>query len=57
VVDEFSVMDVILANKLVKAILAGAHLLMAGDVDQLPQVGAGEVLRDLLAASAIPRCA
>jgi exodeoxyribonuclease V alpha subunit len=55
VVDESSMMDVILANKLVKAIPAGAHLLLVGDVDQLPSVGAGEVLRDLLAASAIPR--
>ena len=57
VVDESSMMDVILANKLVKAIPAGVHLLMVGDVDQLPSVGAGEVLRDLLAASTIPRCA
>jgi exodeoxyribonuclease V alpha subunit len=55
VVDESSMMDVILANKLVKAIPAGAHLLMVGDVDQLPSVGAGEVLRDLLAAGTIPR--
>jgi exodeoxyribonuclease V alpha subunit len=55
VVDEASMMDVILANKLVKAIPAGAHLLLVGDVDQLPSVGAGEVLRDLLAAGAIPR--
>ena len=55
VVDEASMMDVILANKLVKAIPAGAHLLMVGDVDQLPSVGAGEVLRDLLAAGTIPR--
>ena len=55
VVDESSMMDVILANKLVKAIPAGAHLLLVGDVDQLPSVGAGEVLRDLLAASTIPR--
>ena len=55
VVDESSMMDVILANKLVKAIPAGAHLLLVGDVDQLPPVGAGEVLRDLLAAAAIPR--
>src|SRR4029077_9340299 len=39
----------------VKAIPAGAHLLMVGDVDQLPSVGAGEVLRDLLAAGPIPR--
>jgi exodeoxyribonuclease V alpha subunit len=55
VVDESSMLDVILANKLVKAIPAGAHLLMVGDVDQLPSVGAGEVLRDLLAAGTIPR--
>jgi exodeoxyribonuclease V alpha subunit len=48
-------MDVILANKLARAIPAGAHLLMVGDVDQLPSVGAGEVLRDLLAAGTIPR--
>ena len=55
VVDECSMMDVILANKLVKAIPDGAHLLLVGDVDQLPSVGAGEVLRDLLAANIIPR--
>jgi exodeoxyribonuclease V alpha subunit len=55
VVDEASMMDVILANKLVKAIPEGAHLLLVGDVDQLPSVGAGEVLRDLLAANSIPR--
>jgi exodeoxyribonuclease V alpha subunit len=55
VVDESSMMDVILANKLVRAIPPGAHLLLVGDVDQLPSVGAGEVLRDLLAAGAIPR--
>ncbi|CAJ62828.1 MULTISPECIES: SF1B family DNA helicase RecD2 [Frankia] len=55
VVDESSMMDVILANKLVKAVPPGAHLLLVGDVDQLPSVGAGEILRDLLAADAIPR--
>jgi exodeoxyribonuclease V alpha subunit len=55
VVDESSMMDVVLANKLVKAIPPGAHLLLVGDVDQLPSVGAGEVLRDLLAAEVIPR--
>jgi exodeoxyribonuclease V alpha subunit len=55
VVDEASMLDLILANKLVKAIPPGAHLLLVGDVDQLPSVGAGEVLRDLLAADAIPR--
>ena len=56
VVDEASMLDLILANKLVKAVPPGAHLLLVGDVDQLPSVGAGEVLRDLLAAGhASPR--
>ncbi|MEW1914330.1 ATP-dependent RecD-like DNA helicase [Kitasatospora sp. NPDC085895] len=49
VVDEASMLDLILANKLAKAVAPGAHLLFVGDVDQLPSVGAGEVLRDLLA--------
>jgi exodeoxyribonuclease V alpha subunit len=48
VVDEASMLDLLLANKLTKAIAPGAHLLFVGDVDQLPSVGAGEVLRDLL---------
>ena len=57
VLDESSMVDLILANKLVKAVPKGAHLLLVGDVDQLPSVGAGEVLRDLLAAGpdVIPR--
>jgi len=54
VVDETSMVDVILANKLVKAVPPGAHLLLVGDVDQLPSVGAGEVLRDLLSAGTLP---
>ena len=54
VVDETSMVDVILANKLVKAVPPGAHLLLVGDVDQLPSVGAGEVLRDLLTAGTLP---
>ncbi|MFF8843037.1 ATP-dependent RecD-like DNA helicase [Streptomyces sp. NPDC015127] len=49
VVDEASMLDLLLANKLIKAVAMGAHLLLVGDVDQLPSVGAGEVLRDLLA--------
>jgi exodeoxyribonuclease V alpha subunit len=55
VVDEASMLDVLLANKLIKAIPPGAHLLFVGDVDQLPSVGAGEVLRDLLGAERLPR--
>jgi exodeoxyribonuclease V alpha subunit len=54
VIDETSMVDVILANKLVKAVAPGAHLLLVGDVDQLPSVGAGEVLRDLIAAQTLP---
>jgi len=55
VVDEASMLDVLLANTLVKAVAPGAHLLFVGDVDQLPSVGAGEVLRDLLSSDVIPR--
>jgi exodeoxyribonuclease V alpha subunit len=54
VVDEASMLDVLLANTLVKAIAPGSHLLLVGDVDQLPSVGAGEVLRDALESGAIP---
>jgi RecD/TraA family predicted helicase len=54
VVDEASMLDVLLANTLVKAIAPGAHLLLVGDVDQLPSVGAGEVLRDLLESGTVP---
>ncbi|HYS39342.1 MAG TPA: ATP-dependent RecD-like DNA helicase [Pseudonocardiaceae bacterium] len=56
VVDEASMLDLLLANRLVKAVAPGAHLLLVGDVDQLPSVGPGEVLRDLLAdGTPIPR--
>jgi AAA domain len=54
VVDEASMLDMLLANKLIKAIPPGAHLLFVGDVDQLPSVGAGEVLRDRWPPSASP---
>jgi exodeoxyribonuclease V alpha subunit len=54
VVDEVSMLDLLLANKLVKAVPPGAHLLLVGDVDQLPSVGAGQVLRDLLDAGTVP---
>lgn len=54
IVDETSMVDVILANKLVKAVAPGAHLLLVGDADQLPSVGAGEVLRELIDAGTMP---
>jgi exodeoxyribonuclease V alpha subunit len=43
VVDEVSMLDALLANQLVKAIAPGCHLLLVGDPDQLPSVGAGNV--------------
>ncbi len=48
IVDEVSMLDLLLANHLLKAILPGSHLLLVGDVDQLPSVGAGNVLRDVI---------
>jgi exodeoxyribonuclease V alpha subunit len=50
VVDEASMLDLILAYNLLKAISPDSHLLLVGDVDQLPSVGAGDVLRDLIAS-------
>lgn len=48
VIDEASMLDLRLANDLIKAIRADTHLLLVGDVDQLPSVGAGDVLRDII---------
>ena len=48
VIDEASMLDVVLANSLMKAIGPDSHLLLVGDVDQLPSVGAGDVLGDLI---------
>jgi exodeoxyribonuclease V alpha subunit len=54
IVDEVSMIDLILMNNLLKAVRPGTHLLLVGDADQLPSVGAGNVLRDLIAAEVIP---
>ncbi len=54
VVDETSMLDVLLANNLLKALKPGTHLLLVGDVDQLPSVGAGDVLRDVIASGTLP---
>jgi exodeoxyribonuclease V alpha subunit len=48
IVDEASMLDVLLANNLFKAIQPESHLLLVGDVDQLPSVGAGTVLKDII---------
>lgn len=50
VIDEASMLDLVLANTLLKAIGTDSHVLFVGDVDQLPSVGAGDVLRDLIAS-------
>jgi exodeoxyribonuclease V alpha subunit len=54
VVDEVSMLDALLANQLAKAVRRGAHLLLVGDPDQLPSVGAGDVLADLLRSDRFP---
>ncbi len=48
VIDESSMLDLVLAYNLLRAIGSDSHLLLVGDVDQLPSVGAGDVLRDLI---------
>ena len=53
-VDEISMLDVVLAHHLVSAIAAPTRLILVGDPDQLPSVGAGNVLADLLASEVIP---
>lgn len=54
VVDEASMLDLPLAYRLLKAIPAGCHLLLVGDIDQLPSVGAGNFLRDVIESAFVP---
>jgi exodeoxyribonuclease V alpha subunit len=54
VVDEASMLDIFLAFSLIKAIPFGAQLLLVGDTDQLPSVGAGNVLKDLIDSQQAP---
>ena len=54
IVDEVSMIDILLFYHLLKALPPDAHLLLVGDADQLPSVGPGNVLRDLLRSEAIP---
>ncbi|MCC6191972.1 MAG: ATP-dependent RecD-like DNA helicase [Anaerolineales bacterium] len=50
VVDEASMLDLVLARQLLAALQPGTHLVLVGDVDQLPAVGPGMVLRDVIAS-------
>jgi exodeoxyribonuclease V alpha subunit len=54
IVDETSMVDILLMNHLLNAVEYGSHLLLIGDVDQLPSVGPGNVLRDLIGSETIP---
>ncbi|MCC5639785.1 ATP-dependent RecD-like DNA helicase [Nostoc sp. CHAB 5844] len=54
IADEASMLDLFLAHSLVKAVAQGAQLLLVGDIDQLPSVGPGKVLADLITSLRVP---
>ena len=54
IVDECSMIDIILMNSMLKAVPDNMTLILVGDVDQLPSVGAGKVLSDIIASGAVP---
>jgi len=53
IIDEMSMVDILLMNHLLKAVSPGSRLILAGDADQLPSVGAGSVLEDIINCNAI----
>ncbi len=54
IVDECSMIDIVLMNSLLKAIPSTMRLILVGDIDQLPSVGAGNVLRDIIDSGTFP---
>jgi exodeoxyribonuclease V alpha subunit len=54
IADEVSMLDAVLANNLLKAVPEAAQIVFVGDSDQLPSVGAGNVLGDLIASEVVP---
>jgi exodeoxyribonuclease V alpha subunit len=54
VIDEASMLDLFLANSLIKALDSKAQLLLVGDIDQLPSVGPGNILADLIRSQQVP---
>jgi len=53
IIDEASMVDILLINSLLKAILPGTRLILVGDADQLPSVGPGNVLKDIIKSNCI----
>ena len=53
IIDEMSMVDIILMNNLLKAIKPGTRVILVGDIDQLPSVGAGNVLRDIISSEIV----
>ncbi|QUI21446.1 ATP-dependent RecD-like DNA helicase [Vallitalea pronyensis] len=53
IVDEVSMVDVVLMNSLLKAVIPGTRLILVGDKDQLPSVGPGNVLKDMIESDRI----
>jgi len=54
IVDEVSMVDVVLMNALLRAVPAHARVVLVGDADQLPSVGPGNVIRDIMTSGGIP---
>lgn len=54
IIDEGSMMEQVLFDHLLEALQPGTRVIMVGDVDQLPAIGAGDVLRDLIASGVVP---
>ncbi|MBQ8147405.1 MAG: ATP-dependent RecD-like DNA helicase [Lachnospiraceae bacterium] len=54
IIDEMSMVDIYLAHALLQAIIPGTHLIMVGDVNQLPSVGPGNVLKDIINSKEFP---
>ena len=54
IVDEVSMVDLFLMNYLLKALFQGTKLILVGDVDQLPSVGPGSILKDLINSQKVP---
>ncbi len=53
IIDEMSMVDILIMNHLLKAIPVGSRLILVGDADQLPSVGAGNVLEDIVSCNAV----